>query len=640
MGRAILLQNRTAQTRERLGAYDRERWNANMADKQPESEKTSIQLHYVYAHADGIFSHELDKRLELLRRQGTIVAWSKHEITSDTDGTYVFDEHLAIAQIILLLLSPDFLKLDFCYGTGIQQALARHDAGEAIVLPIILRPVDLALSPFADLSTLPDNEKPISIWPDQDEAYLNLVEGIQDAVRQLSYSQHSGNRQKLLHERSATVHSAPNNRQPVKLFYVYTGEDQHLRNQLEKHLAILQQQGFLSEWICRNILGEATREDEIDAYINTAQIMLILISPDFLVSEYCVGPEMQRILEQHVTGKATVIPVILRPTFWKDMPFSELPPLPADGLPVTSWSNLDAAFLSIVQGIRKVIATPSSSLTLEEKEQEHIDLEETFTHMPITYGPIKIFYSYADEDEVLMERLRAHLAVLKRQAVIVDFDHWIEPGLSWKEIINERLQAAQIILPLLSADYFVSDYTEMEMQRALERARAGEAVIIPIILRPVDWSYSPFRDIVPLPTNGRPVTSWENVDEAFYDIVQGLRKVVLQLATRSQQETKEQYILEGKTHYDAARYEDALAAYKRALMLDPGDESVSSITSRVLLQLGRYEEALTLYEDQLRMSPSDSASPYLFKGIALQHLGRLTEALTAYQKVREHGFAG
>src|SRR5207249_793324 len=132
---------------------------------------------------------------------------------------------------------------------------------------------------------------------------------------------------------------------------------------------------------------------------------------------------------------------------------------------------------------------------------------------------------------------------------------------------------------------------------------------------PVDWAYSPLGDIKPLPTDGRPVTSWGDMDEAFYDIAQGIRKVVLQLATRSQQETKEQYILEGKTHYDAARYEDALAAYKRTLMLDPGDESVSSITGRILLQLGRYEEALILYEDQLRMSPSDSASPHLFKGI-------------------------
>lgn len=609
-----------------------------MADEQSESEKGSIELHYVYSPADGIFSHELDKRLELLRRQGTIAAWSKNEITAATDGTYVYDEHLTTAQIILLLLSPDFLKLDFCYGTGIKQALTRYDAREAIVIPIILRPIDWTYLPFEDLSVLPDNEEPISMWSDQDLAYFNIVEGIQDAARRLSHSQYLGN---LQQERRPALRSTTANLHTVKLFYVYTGEDQYLCNQLEKHLAILQRQGFISEWACRNILGEAPKEDEIDTYINTVQVILILVSPDFLASEYCYGPEMQRILEQHSVGKATVIPVILRPIYWEGMPFSEIPPLPADGLPVTSWTNRDAAFLSIAQGIRRVIATPLSFLTAEKKEQEHIGLEETLNHIPITSGPIKVFYSYAQEDEVLKEQLQAHLAILKRTNLIVDFDYrQIKPGEDWEEVLNQRLQDAEIILALLSANYLASDSAEVQMQRVLERARAGEAVVIPIILRPVDWTYSPFKDIKALPMDSRPITSWEDPDEAFYDVAQGIRKVVLQLTTRKKRETKEQYILEGKMHYDTGHYEDALEAYKRALLLDPGDETVTSISGRILLQLERYEEALALYEDQLRKSPIDSTSSYLFKGIALQRLGRLTEAFTAYQKVREQGFSG
>ncbi len=176
-----------------------------MTANQSKPEKNSIQLYYVYAHADGIFSHELEKHLANLRRRGVIAEWYSREITPATDGKYVFDEYLDSAQIILLLISPDFLALDFCYSVGIQRALERDEAGEATVIPVILRPVDWSHAPFSDLSVLPDNEEPITAWMNQDEAYLNIVEGIQDAITQQSYSQPSRNRQKLSHEHTTPL---------------------------------------------------------------------------------------------------------------------------------------------------------------------------------------------------------------------------------------------------------------------------------------------------------------------------------------------------------------------------------------------------------------------------------------------------
>ncbi len=87
----------------------------------------------------------------------------------------------------------------------------------------------------------------------------------------------------------------------------------------------------------------------------TASVILLLISPDFMASDYCYSIKMQRALQRHATHKAHVIPIILRPVDWHGAPFGELQYLPLDGKPVTTWDNLDEAFLDVARGIRKAI---------------------------------------------------------------------------------------------------------------------------------------------------------------------------------------------------------------------------------------------------------------------------------------------
>ncbi len=264
-----------------------------MTVQQFEPEKTSIQLHYVYAYADGIFGKELEKHLAILQRQGCITEWHSHEITPATDGKYISDEYLITAQIILLLISHDFLALDFCYGRVLQQAVERHENGEAIVIPIILRPANWQDSPFDHLSTLPDNGEPITQWENQDEAYINIIEGIQYRITSFRWPR---GRQKLVPEPETSLVSEQENTHSIKLFYVYTGEDQNLCNQLEKHLVILQKQGFISAWSSWDILRESIADDEFVLSLGTAQIVLLLISPDLLASEALYSAEMGQVL--------------------------------------------------------------------------------------------------------------------------------------------------------------------------------------------------------------------------------------------------------------------------------------------------------------------------------------------------------
>jgi len=141
----------------------------------------------------------------------------------------------------------------------------------------------------------------------------------------------------------------------VTVFYVYAREDELLREQLERHLRLLSRQGLISEWHDRQILPGAIWAQEIDAHLDSASIILLLISSDFLASDYCYGVEMQRALERHSQGEARVIPIFLRPVDWERAPFAHLQGLPRDSKPVTEWDNRDVAFRNIAQELRRTL---------------------------------------------------------------------------------------------------------------------------------------------------------------------------------------------------------------------------------------------------------------------------------------------
>lgn len=142
--------------------------------------------------------------------------------------------------------------------------------------------------------------------------------------------------------------------QAPKLFYSYAHEDELLRDKLATHLKILHRQKKIDVWYDREIGAGAEWEIEIKTHLNTADIILLLISPDFMASDFCYDIEMLRAIERHDAGEAVVIPVILRPTDWAGAPFGKLQALPKNAKPVTQWSNEDEALLDIAQGVRKV----------------------------------------------------------------------------------------------------------------------------------------------------------------------------------------------------------------------------------------------------------------------------------------------
>ncbi|CAN5676982.1 hypothetical protein BH23CYA1_BH23CYA1_15520 [soil metagenome] len=142
----------------------------------------------------------------------------------------------------------------------------------------------------------------------------------------------------------------------VTVFFSYSHKDETLRDELAKHLEILKWNDVIADWHDRRILPGDEWDKQIKGNLNSAQIILLLVSSDFIASHYCRETEIRRAMERHEAGEARVIPVILRKCLWHVTPFGKLQALPKNGTPVMdvgTWPTWDDAFCNIAEGIQK-----------------------------------------------------------------------------------------------------------------------------------------------------------------------------------------------------------------------------------------------------------------------------------------------
>ena len=137
----------------------------------------------------------------------------------------------------------------------------------------------------------------------------------------------------------------------ARLFFSYSHKDETLRNELQTHLTALKRQGILEMWHDREIGAGKEFVNEISQHLENADIILLLVSPDFIASNYVYDREVKRAMERHEQGETRVIPVILRPCYWKQLSFGKLRATPTDGKPVTKFPALDDAFLEVTEAI-------------------------------------------------------------------------------------------------------------------------------------------------------------------------------------------------------------------------------------------------------------------------------------------------
>ena len=147
---------------------------------------------------------------------------------------------------------------------------------------------------------------------------------------------------------------------PVTLFYSYAHEDETLRDELQGHLKLLERRGLLAPWHDRKIVPGADWSGAIDSYLGSAELVLLLVSKDFIESDYIMGTELALAMQRHAAQAAVVVPIVVRaidfdPQDEQELPFLRLQGLPTDLRPVTSWPNRDEAWTNVAKGLRATV---------------------------------------------------------------------------------------------------------------------------------------------------------------------------------------------------------------------------------------------------------------------------------------------
>lgn len=194
----------------------------------------------------------------------------------------------------------------------------------------------------------------------------------------------------------------------TKLFFSYSHKDEELRNELEIHLTMLKRQNIIETWHDRRIDAGQEFNHEINNNLNQANIILLLISPYFLASDYCYNIELTKAIKMHEEGEAFVIPIILHPCDWQSAPFGKLKALPTDGKPISKFPNQHDAFLDITKEIRRVAEKFNS--TPIHKENPYDTRQETpISNIQDKYllrsSNLRIKKDFTDQDrDIFMEK--------------------------------------------------------------------------------------------------------------------------------------------------------------------------------------------------------------------------------------------
>jgi len=144
-------------------------------------------------------------------------------------------------------------------------------------------------------------------------------------------------------------------------FISYTHRDETFRQELETHLAPFKRQGLISVWHDRRLTPGDAFDEVISDNMKNADLILLLISSDFIASDYCYSKEMTLALERHRAGQARAISIVCRPCHFDELPFAKCVLLPTDAKPVSTWNDRDAAWVDVVAGIRKALSAPPAT---------------------------------------------------------------------------------------------------------------------------------------------------------------------------------------------------------------------------------------------------------------------------------------
>lgn len=206
----------------------------------------------------------------------------------------------------------------------------------------------------------------------------------------------------------------------MQAFISYSHQDNAMLDHLHTHLTQLRRDGLISEWTDRDIEAGGRVDDRISRALKDADLFIALLSPHYLASNYCYEQEFTTALEREKAGSIVIVPVVVQPCDWLNTPFKIFKALPTDGKPVSDWSNANTAFLSVTQGLRKMLAVNSSAPSKMEstvaatrmpsrnyKVKTDFDSIQKMTFVSKTFGEVKEYIRQALIEVTQLDNIKA-----------------------------------------------------------------------------------------------------------------------------------------------------------------------------------------------------------------------------------------
>jgi nucleoside phosphorylase len=257
---------------------------------------------------------------------------------------------------------------------------------------------------------------------------------------------------------------------PIQVYISYAEKDEELIKELEMHLSVLKRQQIISLWYSRQIGLGREKDKEFDSHIDTAQIILLLVSRSFMASIYTYEQEMSRAMQRHANGQACVVPILLRPTDVKNAPFSNIQGLPRNNKPVVSWSDRDQAWLEIVQGIRG-LCEELKGLPISGQSSTRSDFQNKL---------FDVFLCHNNKDKAEVKEIAKQLEV---QGIKPWLDEWeLQPGLPWQRTLEQQIGEIKSAAVFVGASGF-GPWQNMELDAFLREFVNRDCPIIPVLLK-------------------------------------------------------------------------------------------------------------------------------------------------------------
>lgn len=384
----------------------------------------------------------------------------------------------------------------------------------------------------------------------------------------------------------------------IKVFYSCSPEDRKLRDELVTHLGRV----YVDHLDDRQILPGEARSKKIELYLNTADVILLLISPKYIASDDCYHVQMGRALERQAAGEVQVIPIILSPTDYPNEPFSKLEVLPTGGKPVTRWLDRQEALHNVAVGVRKVIAS-------------------TFIKQCITDAKTYSDQGFYEEALATCEKAIKHI----HSTTSLDYNTTLYASIYevYGDILQQQKQMEEALSAYSTAISFISENARLYTNR-------GEVLFI---IENFESALDDYTKAISLNRNEPLLYSRRG------DVLQRLKRFDEALATyntalRLFPKRADFYKNRGDVLQKLKRFDDALASYDEAIHIDPKNATFYLDKGSIFFRRRAYDQALAVYDEAIRRAPPN-AEIWRIKGKIHSHIAQMEEALAAYEKAIE-----